>query len=421
MEIHDLIGVGFGPSNLALAIALHEQHQDRRPQNIRFLEKSKNFSWHEHMLLPDTRMQVAFLKDLVSLRNPKSHFTFVNYLHEKNRLQAFINLKTFYPSRQEFSDYLAWAASHFDDCIEYGQEVIHVTPVSEARSVKLLNVHTRDTQGLERSYLTRHLVMGVGGSIRIPEQFSPYKHDPRIFHSSSYLKHIAEHRGAQRIALVGAGQSAAEIFMDLPNHLPHVKCDLIMRQSALRVSDDSPFVNEIFDADIVDSLFENPERNSAYIKDFRHTNYAAANLDLVERIYQLIYQQKVNGVERHRVLNDQEITAVETSAQGVHIALRDMHDNTRTTEQYDLVILATGYQRDHHRTLLQPLASYLSDLRVDRHYRLHTTDDFQPSIFLQGACENSHGLSDTLLSILATRSAEISHALATSLHTCEQA
>ncbi|PYC16925.1 lysine N(6)-hydroxylase/L-ornithine N(5)-oxygenase family protein [Pseudomonas mosselii] len=420
MEVHDLIGVGFGPSNLALAIALHEQHHGQRAPTVRFLEKSANFTWHEHMLLPDTRMQVAFLKDLVSLRNPKSHFSFINYLHEKGRLQAFINLKTFYPSRHEFSDYLTWAASHFDDRIDYGHEVITVTPVLQASAVKLLKVHTRDAQGQEQFYLTRHLVLGVGGSTRIPEPFLPHQHDPRIFHSSRYLKHIAQHRHAQRIAVVGGGQSAAEIFMDLPNHLPNVPCDLIMRQSALRVSDDSPFVNEIFDTQVVDYLYENPERNSAYLKDFRHTNYAAANLDLVERIYQFIYQQHVNGVEGHRVLNDRTITAVETSAQGVAITSSDARSNSCSTQQYDMVILATGYERDHHRELLEPLASHLGDLRVDRQYRLHTPEDFHPSIFLQGACESSHGLSDTLLSILAIRSAEISHALTTRLHACEE-
>ena len=63
------------------------------------------------MLLEQAHMQVSFLKDLATLRNPTSRFTFINYLHEKGRLQDFINLKTFFPSRHEFNDYLAWAAS----------------------------------------------------------------------------------------------------------------------------------------------------------------------------------------------------------------------------------------------------------------------------------------------------------------------
>ncbi|MDO9418511.1 MULTISPECIES: lysine N(6)-hydroxylase/L-ornithine N(5)-oxygenase family protein [Pseudomonadota] len=420
MEVHDLIGVGFGPSNLALAIALQEHGSRGEPVRMLFLEREPRFAWHEHMMLADTRMQVAFLKDLVSLRNPRSHFSFVNYLHEQNRLQDFINLKTFYPSRHEFGDYLAWAAGHFSDCVEYGNEVLEVTPHLGQEGVHLLKVHTRDRQGQDHYHLTRHLVIGIGGSSRIPDQFVQLRHDKRIFHSSGYLKSIPEHMHAQRVAVIGAGQSAAEIFMDLPNQSANVQVDLIMRNSALRVADDSPFVNEIFNADLIDQLYDSPEQNAAYIKDFWHTNYAAADLALVENIYQVIYQQKVRGLNGHRILNNQEITAVQSCAEGVSITLKDRCRDACTTHTYDAVILATGYRRDHHLALLKPLASYLGDFRVDRQYRLHTTPDFRPSIFLQGACESSHGLSDTLLSVLATRSAQITAALTASLSACEQ-
>jgi lysine/ornithine N-monooxygenase len=38
-------------------------------------------------------------------------------------LQDFINLKTFFPSRHEFSDYVAWAATQFEDRCVYGEDV----------------------------------------------------------------------------------------------------------------------------------------------------------------------------------------------------------------------------------------------------------------------------------------------------------
>ena len=49
-----------------------------------------------------------------------------------------------------------------------------------------------------------------------------------------------------RIAVVGSGQSAAEAFIDLNDSYPSVKVDMILRASALKPADDSPFVNEIF-------------------------------------------------------------------------------------------------------------------------------------------------------------------------------
>jgi L-ornithine N5-oxygenase len=85
--VYDILGIGFGPSNLALAIALDEEVRflERKPR-MRFLDRQADFTWHGGMLLPDSHMQISFLKDLVSLRDPTSPFSFVNYLHKKGRL-----------------------------------------------------------------------------------------------------------------------------------------------------------------------------------------------------------------------------------------------------------------------------------------------------------------------------------------------
>ncbi len=96
---YDLLGVGFGPSNLALAIAVSEHNAaSRGPHlNVRFLERQKTFGWHRGMLIDDATMQVSFLKDLVTMRNPASDFSFLCYLHERGRLVDFINHKTLFP------------------------------------------------------------------------------------------------------------------------------------------------------------------------------------------------------------------------------------------------------------------------------------------------------------------------------------
>lgn len=411
MEVYDLVGIGFGPSNIALAIALKEKHENDRDFRALFLERQPSFAWHKHMMLDDTRMQVAFLKDLVSLRNPMSRFSFINYLHQKRRLQDFINLKTFYPSRHEFADYLAWAASHFDETCKYGQEVMSVTPHVRGDRVDLVDIQARDSDGTPHRYQARNLVVSVGGSAYFPECFKPLRNDPRIFHSSTYLKDISDHPRARRIAVIGAGQSAAEIFMDLQNHPGSPQVDLIIRGSALKVSDDSPFSNEIFNPQLVDLLYDNPDMNAQLLKEYWHTNYAAANPDLVERIFDVFYQQKVKERHRHRMLRFHEVADVHASERAVHLTFTDKINGNEVTHAYDAVILATGYVRDRHRALLTSLRPYLDDFSVDRHYRLVSTADFEPGIFLQGACEDSHGISDTLLSILAIRAAEICDAL----------
>lgn len=79
-EVFDLIGVGFGPSNISLAIALAESGM---LIHTRFLGARQGFAWHPGMMIPGADMQISFLTDLVSERNPKSPYTFGNYLHQK--------------------------------------------------------------------------------------------------------------------------------------------------------------------------------------------------------------------------------------------------------------------------------------------------------------------------------------------------
>jgi L-ornithine N5-monooxygenase len=412
MLVHDLIGIGFGPSNLALAIALDEKRRAGQPVDAMFIERQGAFAWHPDMLLSHAHMQISFLKDLATLRNPTSRFTFVNYLHEKQRLQDFINLKTFHPSRREFNDYLGWAAAQFDDSCVYGEEVIDVLPEPRGREVELLRVRSRDATGALHDRLARNLVVSIGGTAHIPDAFRGLRDDPRVLHSSGYLRGIAQNPGAQRIAIIGAGQSAAELFIDLHGRPNAPQIDLIMRASTIKPSDDSPFVNEIFNADFVDHLFARPEsERRATLREFRHTNYACPDLALIQQIFKVFYDQRVSGNTRHRLLRRHEVQSVRAAADGVHLNVRDVNASRESSHCYDAVLLATGYAREQHHALLTRLSPWLGNLHVDRDYRVLAPSEFRPAVFLQGACESTHGLSDTLLSITAVRSDEIGRAL----------
>ncbi len=73
-------------------------------------------------------MQISFIKDLATVRDPRSEFTFLNYLQKHGRLVQFANLGTFLPTRLEFEDYMRWCASSFDDVVAYGQEAVSILP-----------------------------------------------------------------------------------------------------------------------------------------------------------------------------------------------------------------------------------------------------------------------------------------------------
>jgi L-ornithine N5-oxygenase len=415
--IYDAIGVGFGPSNLALAIALDEAtRRHGRAFRAHFIEKQKSFAWHGGMLLPGSDMQISFLKDLVLLRDPTSRFTFLNYLHARGRLEFFINQKSFYPSRTEFNDYLTWAAGHFTESVSYGEEVVAIEPDTMRGSVMHVAVRTRDAAGHERIRLARNLVLAVGGRAKIPAAFQRLADDRRAFHSSAYLPSIAGlgllDAPATRIAVIGRGQSAAEIALDLHSRFSHARIDLITRGFALRPADDTPFVNEIFNPAYTDFIYNQPEHvRDAILGEFRNTNYAVVDADLIRTLYGILYQQKVAQTERLSIMSMREVENVDCTPAAITLAVRDRAAGTSRTTPYSAVVLATGYERDNGGRLLEGLADHLPGLDVGRNYCLKTKADFAPRIYMQGYSEATHGLSDTLLSVLAIRADEIASAL----------
>ena len=242
-DVYDLVCVGFGPASLAIAVALHDKGIHKR---VLYLERQRKFVWHGGMLLPDTRMQISFLKDLATLRDPRSHFTFLNYLKCKNRLVTFTNLSTFLPLREEYNDYLTWCASHFDPDVRYGEEAVDVFPhegePGRVESWNILSINAVTHK--ETTVRARHVVIALGGKPNIPLALKKSSPAASIIHSSSYSKFIAkivkDERSKCRVAVVGGGQSAAEIFNDLQSRFSTVDATLFTGDSALRPSDDSP-------------------------------------------------------------------------------------------------------------------------------------------------------------------------------------
>lgn len=481
-EEHDLICIGFGPASLAVAVAMHDAiaagrnlSAGSRPPRVLFLEKQETFAWHAGMLLPGAKMQISFIKDLATLRDPRSEFTFLNYLFRQGRLVDFTNLSTFLPARVEYEDYLRWAASFFDDVVRYGNEVVSVSPVAAADAatsgavhnspVQTFDVQSRDFKtGEVHTFRGKNVLIAAGGQPSIPKSF-PRKH-PRVIHSSQYAKLVPQlltrSDAPYRVAVVGAGQSAAEIFNNVQSLYPNSKTYMIMRQEFMRPSDDSPFVNCVFNPEYIDSMFpRSAEHRHNLLSEARATNYGVVRLELIEHLYERMYDQRrdIGPDEKswpHRIMGGRQITSVEPRGDsGLELTVQALPDVRRAnlggedplhhgddldveTLEVDLIIAATGYQRTAHVDMLRdawellpkavptpagknPLRRGIAGWDVDtdqgerklavgRNYQVQ----FKPEsvaqgsgVWLQGCCEGTHGLSDTLLSVLATRSGEM--------------
>ncbi|GIF23075.1 L-ornithine N5-oxygenase [Actinoplanes tereljensis] len=408
---YDLVGVGFGPSNLALAIAAREHNTtgDGPPVNAVFLERQATFGWHKGMLIEDATMQVSFLKDLVTMRKPTSPFSFLNYLHERGRLIDFVNHKSLFPLRIEFHDYLEWAAAQVDDMARYGQNVTAIHPVYSDGTVVAFDVETNDT-----TLRTRNVVLASGLRPVLPEGVSP---SSQVWHSRDLLFNVERLNGTapSRFVVIGAGQSAAEVTAFLHERFPTTEVCGVLSRYGYSPADDSPFANRIFDPLAVDDYFNASTQVKDMLLDYHsNTNYSVVDADLIETLYRRVYQEKVLGTQRLRLLNASRLVAAEESdgPGPVAVTIQSLLTGEHQTIDADVLICATGYTPVDPFALLGPIAAHchrdeLGRAVVERDYRLRTDAAMRASVYLQGGTEHTHGLSSSLLSNTATRAAQI--------------
>ena len=324
----------------------------------------------------------------------------------------------------EYEDYLRWCAGHFerDGNVNYGMEVVDVSPVNgKGGKVGSFRVTARNLgtgEIVER--IARHVVIAVGGKGYIPKEL-PQSH-AKVVHSSQYSMRVAsalpDSSAKYNIAVVGNGQSAAEIFNDLPSKYPNANVTIIIKGSALRPSDDSPFVNEVFNPDRVDGIFrQNREERLKGIKADRATNYGVVRIDLLEHLYEQLYFQQMKNPNQEdwkiKIQGNRQVVESREDGSG-KLVLKlakladDGSDETGGEEiAFDAVFVATGYLRNAHEEMLKQTRSLLpasfqaegTRMPVQRDYSVGFDErkvSADAGVWLQGCNEGTHGVSRLL-------------------------
>ncbi|MEU6310405.1 SidA/IucD/PvdA family monooxygenase [Streptomyces sp. NPDC047014] len=403
----ELLAVGAGPANLALAIAVEELAPELAGDTL-LIEREHDIVWQRGMLLPDALSQVSFLKDLVTLRNPTSRFSFVNFLHSQERLDAFVNLASFVPYRSEISEYLQWVANELETVkVEYGRECTSVEPVTGEDgelSGWVVSLSNGDTIGC------RYLVIGAGRDAHIPEVFAGLPAD-RVIHSTQYSQRIGEVRAdlPHRVAVIGGAQSAAELFGAALRDLPECKPTMIMRSIGLNGYESSKFTNELYYSSFIDEFYESsPEARQQLLAEMYRSNYGGLAPATLDGLYRQFYQDRRSGGERLGMQPMTDVAAARMEGEEVVLTLVDRKSGTEREMRTDLVLLGTGFVRAMPWAVKTLAASIgLDEINVSRAYRLDLGRPAAAAVYLQGVNEATHGIADSLLSVLAGRSAEI--------------
>ncbi len=398
-----------------MAIALTERNSRvgrQQAVTAHFFERQPRFGWHRGMLIDDATMQVSFLKDLVTLRNPSSEFSFLCYLQSEGRLVDFVNGKSLFPLRVEFHDYFEWAAAKVDDMVSYGHEVIDVRPVVLDGVVEYVDVTSRSGSEVV-VHRARNLVIGTGLRPQMPDGV---ERTDRVWHTSDLLARVEGLDGAEppsRFVVVGAGQSAAENVAYLHRRFPEAEVCAVFSRYGYSPADDSGFANRIFDPDAVDEYFTAPDETKRKLMGYHgNTNYAVVDIDLIDDLYRTAYQEKVLGTERLRFLNVSRVVGAVETPDRVRTTVESLVTGERTTLDADVVVYATGYLPADALGLLGEVGERCrldaqGRVRVERDYRVATDPGMRCGVYLQGGTEHTHGITSSLLSNTAIRVGEI--------------
>ncbi|MER6357323.1 SidA/IucD/PvdA family monooxygenase [Streptomyces sp. NPDC001634] len=393
-KTYDFVGIGLGPFNLGLA-CLTEPIAELDGV---FLESKPTFAWHSGMFLEGAHLQTPFMSDLVTLADPTSPYSFLNYLKEQGRLYSFYIRENFYPLRVEYDNYCRWAAGKLTS-VRFGTTV---KEVMYEDGVYVVRTREGDT------YRARHLVLGTGTPPHVPEACADLDGD--VVHNSRYLDHKHQLQTKESITLVGSGQSAAEIYYDLLSEIDvhGYQLNWVTRSPRFFPLEYTKLTLEMTSPEYVDYFHALPERTRYRLTQQQKGLFKGIDGDLINEIFDLLYQKNLDGPVPTRLLTNSALTSARYEDGTYTLGFRQEEQE----KDYELrsrgLILATGYKYVEPE-FLKPIRDRLrydghGNFDVARNYAIDTTGR---GVFLQNAGVHAHSITSPDLGMGPYRNAYI--------------
>ncbi|WP_445710376.1 lysine N(6)-hydroxylase/L-ornithine N(5)-oxygenase family protein [Flavobacterium sp.] len=384
---YDFIAVGVGPFNLGLACLT----QPIKDINGLFFDKNEAFNWHPGMLLEDTTLQIPFLADLVTLADPTSPFSFLNYIKEQGKMYSFYIRENFLLLRNEYNQYCQWAIEKMSN-IFFNTEVIQID-YSESEAYYVVTTKCTKTEAIS-IYTTKKIVLGTGTSPHIPKSCQNLKEN--AIHSANYLQNKSELQKKKSITVLGSGQSAAEVFNDLLQEIDTYNYQLnwITRSPRFFPMDYSKLTLEMTSPEYVDYFYNLPEDKRDELLSSQKLLYKGINKDLIENIFDTIYHKKVIGAIDVNLRTNSAciLSNYDEESEKFNLELHQVEQDQKYRHTAEALVLATGYSYKLPRFLEGISERILWDKkgRFATH-RNYSIDANAAEIFVQNAESHTHG------------------------------
>jgi lysine N6-hydroxylase len=388
MSVHDFIAIGLGPCNLGLACLTEPIGE----LDGLFLESRPDFSWHPGMLLETATLQTPFLADLVTLADPTSPYSFLNYLKENGRLYPFYIREVFYPVRAEYDAYCRWAAARLPS-VRFGHHVtaVHHDGAGGRYTVRAIRTATGETV----EYQAPRLVLGTGTPPHLPDCCRNLGGD--LLHNSAYLAGKAALKDKESITVLGSGQSAAEIYHDLLSDIDTAGYHLtwVTRSPRFFPLEYTKLTLEMTSPEYVDYFHALPENTRYRLEQEQKGLFKGIDAELIDAIFDLLYRKSVAKPVPTRLLTNTALrgASYDEGSGRYTLALRHGEQERDFFLITHGLVLATGY-RYRPPDFLEPVRDRI---RFDRHGRFdvarnYTIDRTGREIFLQNGATHTHSI-----------------------------
>ncbi|MFI7700557.1 lysine N(6)-hydroxylase/L-ornithine N(5)-oxygenase family protein [Nonomuraea sp. NPDC049480] len=419
MTTYDLVGVGIGPFNLSLA-ALGDGVPELRSL---FLDGKRAFSWHPGLLMEGTVLQVPFLADLVTMADPTSPWSYLNYLRTHDRMFPFFFSERFHIPRREYDHYCRWVAERLPSC----RFDAKVTALEWDEAAAAFAVTYRSSAGADSRVLARRVVLGVGTEPVVPEPLRPLMteaHAGRVLHSADYRTHRDRLAAMPDVTVIGAGQSGAEVVLDLLRAGgPYVRW--LARTPAFAPMEYSKIGLEHFTPDYIRYFRGLPEAERERLVREQWQLYKGVSAETLADIHDELYERTIGGAEPPAALHPgaEVLAATVTNtvtntgdAGGYTLTCRHSPQDAVFQLRTSGVVAATGYAAARP-AFLEPLSDLVDwddkgRYQIDGSYRVALDPRVSGEIFVQNAELHTHGVGAPDLTLGAWRAATILNAVA---------
>jgi lysine N6-hydroxylase len=404
--MYDFIAIGLGPFNLSLACMAEPLEN----LSCLFLDKKTEFNWHPGMLLDGTTLQNPFMADMVTLADPTSRYTYLNYAKQQGRLYRCFIRENWYLDRHEFNRYCQWVASQLSN-VRFAQEVQDISYDEQRKLYRVCGVHAQTGQPF--SYQARKLVIGIGSLPRFPDVFTAGA--GKAIHSGFYLQHKEALQRCKNVTVIGSGQSGAEIFYDLlQGSAEHgYSLNWVTRSDRFFQMETAKLSLELLTPEYAEYFYGLPAAEKSTTLSSQQGVFKGINQSLIAKIYDTLDDRSLNQLPPAKLLSNLGLRQAEQRSDG-QWSLRFQHQKLGSEFEHvtDGLVFATGYGYQ--------LPGFIEGIRERIRWdqrggyeasRTWAVDHQESEIYVQNVGLQSHGMANPDLGLACYRNGRLLHQL----------